>query len=558
MTGVYANDLEIACKASDGKSVASFPDPCFSPPAPSAGWIVVPYANTAFAKDATNGSKTVFIGGKPVMLKDRSFIKTSTGNEAAAGPKGVATGTKKGKAYFRSWSMNVKVEGLNVCRHTDLMTHNHNPVNGNTGAWSYLSESTQSKCKDEIKRVNNACDVDDKEQKKFIDRQEERNEKRKKRGKSNKTVRPKTWKDNHCMGLLFYPDPNALQNKLLNVEKDAKELYEDLSGEIWSAAGDIAAETAVNYGERVLIKHGTATVVGAVGAVSGPGVLLTEGAAHLVAVIIDVIDAAVSLVSTAVSIYGAWDNISEIKKIAIEIPSQIEELEKIKNNPEEKEKLRNKLVDKAREAAENDKCLASRKCMLVPYKKPQQKGKNGETLQTVQGIKETAKGGKDSDLLGKLGMGDSRGCCPGQTGHHLIPGMWAETGCKGYINEDFNPAHQKAPVVCIEGMGHSEGSHGSIHKNLNNELEKNNKSRKDRGVESDEYTKAETIEMAVQSHHETYTGTGCTWCILDNPCSEECLRAQLEAAYEACKGPFQLKPVPIKKDAAENDGSDME
>ncbi|WP_328516395.1 PAAR-like domain-containing protein [Ralstonia pseudosolanacearum] len=31
----------------------------------------------------------------------------------------------KGKAYFTDWSPNVKFEGLNVCRHTDPMTHNH-------------------------------------------------------------------------------------------------------------------------------------------------------------------------------------------------------------------------------------------------------------------------------------------------------------------------------------------------------------------------------------------------------------------------------------------------
>jgi len=96
---VFANGLEIACKAADGKSIASFPDPCFSPPPPSSGWILIPYANTAYAKDTSNASKTVFISGKPVMKKDVSFFKTSTGNEPAAGPKGKSTGVKKGKAY---------------------------------------------------------------------------------------------------------------------------------------------------------------------------------------------------------------------------------------------------------------------------------------------------------------------------------------------------------------------------------------------------------------------------------------------------------------------------
>jgi hypothetical protein len=133
---VFANDLEIACKAADGMSNAAFPDPCFTPPPPNGGWVLVPYPNTAFAKDLANGSTSVFISGLQVAKKDVSFIQTSTGNEPAAGPMGKKTGVKKGKAYFTSWSMDVKVEGLNVCRHTDSMTHNHASWPGNTSDWT--------------------------------------------------------------------------------------------------------------------------------------------------------------------------------------------------------------------------------------------------------------------------------------------------------------------------------------------------------------------------------------------------------------------------------------
>jgi len=76
---VFANGLEVACKVADGKSVACFPDPCWSPPGPLAGPVVIPYPNTAFAKDLANGSKTVFISGKPVAQKNKSYFKTSTG-----------------------------------------------------------------------------------------------------------------------------------------------------------------------------------------------------------------------------------------------------------------------------------------------------------------------------------------------------------------------------------------------------------------------------------------------------------------------------------------------
>ena len=125
---VYANGAEIACKAGDGKVIASFPDVCLTPPPPPAGPIPVPYPNTSFSKDMKNGSKTVMIENKEVMLKDQSFYKTSPlGNEAATNGQGagVTTHVITAKTYFIMWSMDVKFEGENVPRHTDLTTSNH-------------------------------------------------------------------------------------------------------------------------------------------------------------------------------------------------------------------------------------------------------------------------------------------------------------------------------------------------------------------------------------------------------------------------------------------------
>lgn len=125
-TYVYANDSEICSKAADGRSTIG-PDPCWSPPAPSAGPLVIPYSNTAFAKDLEKGSSTVSICNTPIALRDVSYLANSIGNEPATRNfgMGVSSHTIKGKAYFTDWSPDVKVEGLNVCRHTDPMTHNH-------------------------------------------------------------------------------------------------------------------------------------------------------------------------------------------------------------------------------------------------------------------------------------------------------------------------------------------------------------------------------------------------------------------------------------------------
>ena len=69
----------------------------------------MPYPNTGYAKDTTKGSKSVKISGKEVMLKDKSYFKQSTGDEAgSAAKKGVVTGVNRGKVYSNSWSMNVK------------------------------------------------------------------------------------------------------------------------------------------------------------------------------------------------------------------------------------------------------------------------------------------------------------------------------------------------------------------------------------------------------------------------------------------------------------------
>ena len=160
---VYANDMEISCKAADGKSIACFPDVCFTPPQTPATppGVPIPYPNTGMAKDATKGSRTVKISGKEVMLKDKSYFKTSTGDEAGSAPKkGVITSKIKGKVYFNAWSMDVKFEGENVVRHLDLMTHNHGS-SGNTPPWAYTDETATSpieSCKKEVARKNKACE----------------------------------------------------------------------------------------------------------------------------------------------------------------------------------------------------------------------------------------------------------------------------------------------------------------------------------------------------------------------------------------------------------------
>jgi hypothetical protein len=123
---VFANNRSIACKASEGKTAAAMPDVCLSPPSPPAGPLPVPYPNTALASDASDGSKSVKIGGKEVILKDKSAISKSSGDEAATKNfgMGVVSHQIQGKVSFISWSMDVKFEGENIPRHMDMTIHN--------------------------------------------------------------------------------------------------------------------------------------------------------------------------------------------------------------------------------------------------------------------------------------------------------------------------------------------------------------------------------------------------------------------------------------------------
>lgn len=161
---VFVNNREICCKASSGTSICAFPDVCLSPPSPPAGPIPIPYPNTAKASDATDGSKTVKVGGKAVMLKDKSCFKSSTGDEAAgkALGMGVISHTIQGKVYFASWSMDVKIEGENAIRHLDIATHNHNSAPGNTPPWPHISSpglpAPPGDCGKNAQAERDACD----------------------------------------------------------------------------------------------------------------------------------------------------------------------------------------------------------------------------------------------------------------------------------------------------------------------------------------------------------------------------------------------------------------
>src|SRR5262245_40389442 len=161
---VYANNMEVSCKAADGKSIACFPDVCFTPPQTPATppGVPIPYPNTGMASDCTDGSKSVQISGQEVMLKNKSYFKRSSGDEAGCAPKkGLINSKNMGKVYCNAWSMDVKCEGENVVRHLDLTTHNHaSELPNDSIPWMHadaMAMSMSEDCKKERDNFKSAC-----------------------------------------------------------------------------------------------------------------------------------------------------------------------------------------------------------------------------------------------------------------------------------------------------------------------------------------------------------------------------------------------------------------
>ena len=107
-------------KSSMGK-VKTEVDICKTPS--PGGPVPTPYVNIALSAQLSDGSKTVTCDGNPILLKT-SNISMSSGDEAGS-LGGVKSSSIKGKAEPINYSFDVKVEGENVVRRSDLMTQNN-------------------------------------------------------------------------------------------------------------------------------------------------------------------------------------------------------------------------------------------------------------------------------------------------------------------------------------------------------------------------------------------------------------------------------------------------
>ncbi|EHQ9680961.1 DUF4150 domain-containing protein [Escherichia coli] len=500
-TRVYINNREVCSKASDGVSKAAFPDdPCWTPPSPPAGPIVVPYPNTAYASTLKDGTTTVFVCNSMVAKEDISCFSTSTGDEPAtqSQPKGVMTGVIKGKAYFNSWSPNVKFEGKCVARHEDLISHNHGSFPSNTPVFPYVSRGIFGHdCSKEENRIEKACEPEkDKSdtkkaihsKSKFLQLLKKIREKENSKNKSNK--KKWHWTDDHCDGLnISIPDDEAAQQYIDEIKEAVNSLTNELNmiHELENALKDMVINAASKAAVKVAAKAAAKQVAGSV----------IPGAGNVVMGIWTAIDIAISIGDVAEIKSAAEEGLEQIKLLKDKINELKALAKKIKDfenlSFEEQKKMALELQAEIQDIlAIMNACTRARKCNLVPYD-----------------LNNALTGNRAS----KVEASDKGGCCRGQTGHHLIYDSMVKEVCPGY-NKGL------APVVCVEGTSWHKGSHARIHTAMDSEVRKLVRQGE---TANGSMSMDQAIEAAVKSHEKAFPYARC---------STECIRKQLRAYYK--------------------------
>lgn len=504
---VFANDNEIAAKSAEGTSAACSPDVCHSPGAPYPG-VPVPYPNTALAKDLDNLSRTVFFKGTGGALEDSSFFATSYGDEPSTPglKKGTITSQIKGKCYFKVWSMNVKVEGMGVARHLDSVTHNHNsPPNALVQKYRSVWQ-TDSSCAHDKRQMERACaDQGD----------EARNAKTRRSpfkrivegvgriitipdqgakrayGYTHRRGAANAWLEDHCDGM--WVKPNLSSPDFQNAQREFEGLLDKLANDRMFIAQAVFGEIlemakAQLSGWYIFRKLGGLTlrslaknVVGGAAAVTGVGTIVTAGMAAWT--ISDFVDTATELAEQLGPL--AMEHLDDLLNV-----DRLQEMAR-KRLAEYRENPTKFLADAMSARAATDPCLRARRCMLVPYNRTD---------------------ARDAARTGE-------GCCPGQTGHHILPNAMLQ----GLDCYDGKSNH--APTICLEGADNTNGSHGGAHTRLQGIIQAHRRS--PNGGESMTYPQAREAGLnAITNPKPTAPAANC---------NEECLRKQLDAFYDDCK-----------------------
>jgi hypothetical protein len=301
-----------------------------------------------------------------------------------------------------------------------------------------------------------------------------------------------SWVDDHCDGLWIKPQTGQ------KAFEDAKKAFDDMFNILNMSTTDIAkavlgelVEMAYErlgrwflfkklggLGLRSVLKN----IVGGVAGTTGVGLVVTGAMAAWTIT---------DLVSTATEIAEA------LGPEGLEHLQDMLDLDKLKQMASEKlQAYRDSpdgfMADLMTVQAAREPCIRARKCMLVPFNR--------------------TGAGKAADT--------GEGCCPGQTGHHVIPGAMFRNGYPDQhpcYKSKRGSRHGSAPTICLEGTSNNHGSHGFAHTQLKNKMA-------NAGIkQGDPISYADARDLSIEAVR------------VGNPhCTEACLRAQLDAFYKNC------------------------
>ncbi|HEX8610684.1 MAG TPA: HNH/endonuclease VII fold toxin-2 domain-containing protein [Telluria sp.] len=307
------------------------------------------------------------------------------------------------------------------------------------------------------------------------------------------------WIKDHCDYLWVKPAGKSKSKFIAQIDKLKTELNQGINTALQQAGAiiiDKAKDAAIGYAEKAIVREvasATSLVIPVVGEVVVAGMTIFNIADGIWT-------AGTTAISSSKLAYDAYKKIDDIRQ-------QISKLDKVVSGETSPTEL---WSDVMTGVAAVNKCLQARRCQLVPFNQTR------------------------ADQQAKSGQG----CCPGQTGHHLLPSEMFEE-CPEYTSQK----EKEAPTVCVEGVNNSHGSHGNIHGKLEKLMKDH---RKETGKDS--ITNDQAIDKAVKSHNETFKP----------PCDPNCLKAQLESYYKnLCNN--KMKPRGGKGtdiEEAKSDGTD--
>lgn len=378
----------------------------------------------------------------------------------------------------------------------------------NTAAFIYLdTPALKANCQKEKDKIEKECKPRDPNKPSAMEKlagEKAAAKIRETKDKIGKAANAPPWLMDHCDGLMLKPMSSQeiaeIGASLKNMTSDdilraAGQQLDDAVKVLDQAVKDVAVAAAEKAALKAAGRWGAGAIFGPIG--------------EIVATAINVVDGVVTAVDVAQQVGALRDEIAGLRDVIKELPNKLKEIAQTAKTEPQKA-----VADTMSILSRLDDCVRARRCQLVPMK------------ETHNGTTPKCDDFDDPHDPLPSGPASGKGCCPGQTGHHVLPGAMFKN-CAAYSKGGSGGCpHQNAPTVCVEGVNNSHGSHGAMHGQLDKQMKK---------YKSGNISLDDAIEEGADSVRKVFPESGC---------STKCLEAQLKEFYEKYKNCSPLKANP--------------